>query len=119
MQPQALIRVTGAVVGTRTVEYPAVEASEAGPGRPGGSYVEAFIGTPFAAVAADRVEGMTAMLTIRGDSDSPVAQLGKGEQLDVLCTSYVAWTRARGRSFPVVVFRRVAPVEPASVRSAA
>src|SRR3954447_9797213 len=118
MQPQALIRVTGAVVGTRVVEYPPVEASDAGPGRPGGSYVEAFIGTPFAAVAGDRVEGMTAMLTIRGDSDSAVAQLGKGEQLDVLCTSYVAWTRARGRSFPVVVFRMVGPVDQPAARAA-
>lgn len=117
MQPQPLLRITGHVVGVRTVEVPERTDDEGKKVGDAFSYVEASIIVP-AAYENVAAEGMTAVIGVTCQADDPLAKATQGEAVDVLARAYSTWRRYRGRSFPVVAFRFCGIAAARAVRAA-
>jgi hypothetical protein len=113
MQPQALTRVDGTVLGVRRVEIPAEPATAERPARLASSYFEADVATAFCRYDGELRSGLTACLPVILDDD-PKGHPGAGEVVSWLVSAYPTVRRSGGRWVKIAAHRFVAVVPAAS-----
>lgn len=115
MTPQALTRIEGTILGTRTEHIEALPATDRKPARPAGSYKVADVASKHVRYDGQLVEGLTAVVTVILEDEQNV---GAGELVDWLVYPYPTARQFRGQWSRVVGHRFVAPT-PARAYAAA
>lgn len=123
MQPQALTRIDGAVLGVRKIDLPAQAATrdeatgrETREARPASTLYEVDVASTFARYDGGLHTGLTAVHVVTyADTDK---RPGPGEVVSVLCFPWVSVSRTRTGWFRRVAHRYVADV-PASAAAPA
>lgn len=98
MQPRHLVTLSGTVLSLRRVDIDPREATETAKAFAGTTYEEATIATPLCELDGQELPGLSAYVTVRFDSASPIlGELVPTAEVSLLCSTFVEVYKIRGR----------------------
>lgn len=110
MQPQALTRITGTILGVRRTDVPAREATADRKASEAFSYVEVDVLSDASGYDGQIADGLPAVIPVRDAVNGELHKLAVSSprsRCDIYVRPYATWAQAKGRSFPIVAHRHV------------